>query len=330
MEWVKVQVAAVDFLGEDLELAARLREGFGRIDWGEDYPLAPQFRMSARETWSKVLSPGGKGLVFIEMRRGEVEKESALVRDIRAFNPRLQVVLLVDADLDYFQVAQNCLVGNLLRKSHFDAAVLRALTVRLLSGDIFGFRPYFPRGYGTGPVIHLFEGRIEVLPAISECFEKFRPHLRKEEESMIRVLLHELLLNAFSYAVKGISPVERDEHHAPAPREVTVREGETLKVTLVDDGEKAGLSVQDCSGNLSMLRVLQKLRRQSRLAGEAVPPGILDETGRGISMVQRFSRFVVNILKGVRTETIFLHYRDADLNRFESVIITEITPSSSL
>ena len=40
-----------------------------------------------------------------------------------------------------------------------------------------------------------------------------------------------------------------------------------------------------------------------------MPPGIWDESGRGMSLVYRYSRFIVNILSGVRTETIFLQYR---------------------
>ena len=40
-------------------------------------------------------------------------------------------------------------------------------------------------------------------------------------------------------------------------------------------------------------------------------------------MVYRYSRFIVNILKGVRTETIFLQYHEKELNRFESIIITD-------
>jgi hypothetical protein len=57
-----------------------------------------------------------------------------------------------------------------------------------------------------------------------------------------------------------------------------------------------------------------------------MPPGIWDESGRGISMVYRYSRFIVNILKGVRTETLFLQYHEKELNRFESIIITEVNP----
>jgi hypothetical protein len=68
------------------------------------------------------------------------------------------------------------------------------------------------------------------------------------------------------------------------------------------DQEKVGVAVLDSTGNLTLSRVLEKLRRQSRIGDEKMPPGMLDETGRGMSLVYRYSRFIVNILRGIRTE----------------------------
>jgi len=140
------------------------------------------------------------------------------------------------------------------------------------------------------------------------------------------MFLNELLLNAFSYAIEGITPDDRDQKLLHAPPIVDIPERRAIKITLVTDDEKVGFSLQDSTGSLSMLRVLQKLRRQSCIGDEKMPPGIWDESGRGISMVYRYSRFIVNILKGVRTEIIFLQYHRQELNRFESIIITEVQP----
>jgi hypothetical protein len=257
---------------------------------------------------------------------GGEPRESRLIREIGERNPSLQIVLLADDGVDYFRIAREFRIGNVIKKGRFDDDIIRALTIRLLTGNIFGFAPYFPDGFAVGPLYRTFAGRVRVEAAIEECFQACRPHVNPEESASFRIFLHELMLNTFAYAIEGITPEERDAKLLKAPPEVHIPERRAIKISLVKDREKLGVSVMDSTGSLSMLRVLEKLRRQSRIGDEKMPPGIWDESGRGISMVYRYSRFIVNILKGVRTETIFLQYHEKDLNQFESIIITEVNP----
>lgn len=321
----------VVFLGEDQELARRLAASFAEIVWEEDYRIAPVFLARRPQEWRAALPAEGRGLVFVEIPPAtadakRMEKESLLIRELRAYNEGLQIALLAEDDSDYFTIAQDFSIGNVLKKKSFDASILRALTIRLLTGNIFGFAPYFPYGFAVGPLFRTFVGRVVVEEVIEECFQACKPYVNPVEASSFKMFLHELLINTFSYAIEGITPEDRDSKLLHTPPVVVIPERRGIKISLVTDDEKVGFSLQDSTGSLSMLRVLQKLRRQSRIGGEKMPPGIWDESGRGISMVYRYSRFIVNILKDVRTEIIFLQYHRQELNRFESIIITEVHP----
>jgi len=320
----------VIFLGEDQELAARWQKIFSEIIWEEEYRINPVTTICGLNNWKNILPRTGRGLIFVEIPRATkgvaLDAQIDLIREVRLFNEALQIALLAEDDSDYFVIAQSFHIGNVLKKKSFDASILRAVTIRLLTGNIFGFAPYFPSGFKVGPYYRTFVGRVVVDEVIEECFIACRPYINSEESNSFKMFLNELLLNAFSYAIEGITPDDRDQKLLHAPPIVDIPERRAIKITLVTDDEKVGFSLQDSTGSLSMLRVLQKLRRQSCIGDEKMPPGIWDESGRGISMVYRYSRFIVNILKGVRTEIIFLQYHRQELNRFESIIITEVQP----
>jgi hypothetical protein len=316
----------VIFLGADAALAQRLADCYATITWGEDYRIAPRFVAKPARAWGSVVPEQGRGMVFVEITDAGTAGESRLIREIGDCNPALQIVILADDGVDYFQIAQDFRIGNVIKKTRFDVAIVRALTIRLVTGNIFGFTPYFPDGFAVGPLYRTFSGNVSIESVIDECFQACKPHVNPEELSSFRIFIHELLINTFSYAIEGITPEDRDQKLLRPPPEVFIPDNRGIKISLVADREKVGVSVMDSTGSLSMLRVLEKLRRQSKIGGEKMPPGIWDESGRGISMVYRYSRFIVNILKGVRTETIFLQYHEKELNRFESIIITEVNP----
>lgn len=316
----------VVFLGKDAETARRLDMAFATIRWDPSYRIRPAFSHPPVEEWASALPEKGRALVLLEVGAAGWESESSLIETLRARNSRIQVVLVAEDDVDYFRIAQAFHIGNVIKKGRFDPDILRALTVRLLTQNIFGFHPYFPNGFAVGPLHRAYSGKVYVDDAIREAFAFCRPHVPEEEEANIRMFLHELLTNTFAYAIEGITPEDRDSKLLGPPPEVFIPERRGIKVSLASDAEKVGISLMDSTGSLSMLRVLQKLRRQSKIAGEALPPGVWDESGRGMSLIYRYSRFIVNILSGVRTETIFLHYRRKELNRYESIIITEVHP----
>lgn len=316
----------VVFLGRDAELARRLADTFAAIPWDPAYRIRPVFFRHPPEDWALGLPAKGRGLALVEIAGAGDGAETALIAALRERNPEMQVALLAEDDVDYFRIAETFRIGNVLKKGRFDGPILQALTIRLLTGNIFGFEPYFTKGYTVGPLHRTYAGHVAVEEVIKEAFEICRPHVLPAESGNFRMFLHELLTNTFAYAIDGISPEDRDAKLLGPRPEAFIKERRAIKVSLCADDEKVGFAVMDSTGSLSLPRILQKLRRQSKIAGEKMPPGIWDESGRGMSLVYRYSRLIVNILSGVRTETIFLQYREKELNRFESIIVTEVQP----
>ncbi len=314
----------VFFLGHDSVLADKLREYYRDCPWAEEYGVEPRFEVPGGGG-SEGLPADRPGLVYVDAQ-GNPEEVRSLVESIRSRNPKLQIVLMVDPSFDYFALARSYRIGNLIRKDAFDADLLRALSIRLMTGNIFGFAPYFPRGFVIGPLYRTYRGEVVLEEVLQETFRFFQAYVNPEEKGTFKMFLHELLMNTFAYALEGITPEDRDSKLLPPSPVLHVPDRRAIKASLAVDDEKIGFSIQDSTGNLSMLRILEKLRRQSCIGDEKLPPGIWDESGRGMSLVHKYSRFIVNILTGVRTETIFLQYRKPELNRFESVIITEVTP----
>ncbi len=303
----------------------RLREYYRFCPWAEEYGVEPRFEVYQRGDEAADSLPDIRGLIYLETGANP-EEVRLLIESIRKRNPKLQIVLMVDSSFDYFALARSYRIGNLVRKDAFDGDLLRALSIRLLTGNIFGFGPYFPHGFVIGPLYRTYRGKVVLEEVLQETFQFFQPYVNPDEKGTFKMFLHELLTNTFAYALEGITPEDRDTKLLPPSPVLEVPDRRAIKVSLAVDEEKIGFSIQDSTGNLSMLRVLDKLRRQSCIGDEKLPPGVWDESGRGMSLVYRYSRFIVNILRGVRTETIFLQYRKQELNRFESVIITEVTP----
>ncbi len=316
----------VFFVGCDRLLGDSLCRALVSLELESEWRLSPDVQICDRNYWKELLPQKGPGLIFIEMLNEGVAIESALIQEIRAYNANLQMVLLVEPTIDFYQIASVCRIGNIIRRDRFDSSILRALVIRLLSGNIFGFSPYFPNGFSTGPIYKTFHGEVILDELITTCFDTIIPRIPKDHSSIFKCFIHELLTNTVAYAIGGITAEDRDKNLTPAPSKIVIPERRAIKVTLVGDAEKNAVSVQDSSGSLSLLRVLEKLRRHTCMGDEKTPPGMWDGSGRGMSLIHRDSRLVINILKGVRTETIFMHYLKEEMNRYESVIITEVTP----
>lgn len=106
---------------------------------------------------------------------------------------------------------------------------------------------------------------------IEEAFRFGEPYVHAAERGNFRMFLHELLTNTFSYAISGITPEARDSQAITTPPRVQIPERRAIKVMLAVDEEKVGFSVSDSTGSLSMVRLLEKLRRQTKIAGESLP-----------------------------------------------------------
>lgn len=237
-----------------------------------------------------------------------------------------QFVLLANSRFDYLSLAMECDIGNILLEDQFDPQMIAALTKKLMGDDFFGFAPFFPNGYPIFDQKYEIKGEVKISRLEETFFQDFIDTLDKDQRSSFTTYINELAINALAYGVYGITEEERDQGGAALPPVIQVPDEEAIQVHIVRDSEKFGISIVDQKGTLRSSRILKKIQRHSVFDLDELPPGIEDPSGRGLFILSRQTRLVMNILLGLKTEVILMHFFDEKKNKYQSLIINEKFP----
>lgn len=269
-------------------------------------------------------------LIFVEVN---LQDQHHTMDDLANFQKRrkgylVQEVLLADPNQNYFDVARQFQIGNILFNNNFDLPMIWAITRKLLFEDFFGLAPFFPNGFHEFDRSYKFSGKFNFNDIMIQSFQDFLPRLDEEARYNFTTAISELTVNALSYGVYGITPEQRESDQAMSPQFVEVPEDKAIEFKIVEDDEKWGLSVTDQSGSLTLNRVLEKIERHTAFDDKPVPDGIEDLSGRGLFILSRQNRLIINILNTVKTEIIVMRFKDSSLNRYQSFIINEKNPGN--
>ncbi len=316
---------SVYFIGNSESLSKKLEACYKDINGDQEYDIHCDFQGMRKTCWPHIISTDKKGLLFYELTEDDTKTELETIHKIITQNIHLQWVLLASQEIDYFDIAARFKIGNIIRKSGFDSSVIRAITIRLMTGNVFGFSPYFPNGFTADPIIKTISGKISIKSIMEDFEHKVLSTIEGKARFRLKSYFYELLSNTIAYSVIGISSETRDAGLSSIPSEVVIPEDKPFKIMFSKDKEKYGISVMDTSGTLTLNRILNKLRRQVTIGNEPHPPGVWDLTGRGLSLIQKDNRLIINIVKRSITEIIFLHYKQPVLNKYESIIIAELS-----
>ena len=233
------------------------------------------------------------------------------------------VVLICSPKFNYLELAKRYGIGNIILSDHLNSNSLRTILARLLGAEFFGFKPFFTRGYEFFYQEYTFSGHYPLASFPKGYFQEFAQVLSEEEKYYFYTNINELLINAFCFGVYEIKADEHDRNQVTVPNEIFIPKEKEIRVVIAKDQEKYGISIMDRSGSLTLERVLEKIHRHTPQAEKTISKGITDLSGRGLFMISRQSRLIINILKSVRTEVIFLRYNDPTLNAYQSLIINE-------
>ena len=274
------------------------------------------------------LASSRRCLFFVELQSLSDQNGMDCVNEIhQRFRPMgHQLVLIVNSGTDFLDLAIHYEAGNILFWENLEPTTVGALVRRLMGSDFFGFAPFFPNSWPVYEQQVSLTGTVNRNGLVEALFHGLLDHLDGLLRHRFLSQMSELLTNAFAYGVLGITPEERDGHILYIPSQITIPVGREVVVSVVCDEEKYGISVKDPGGALTLLRVLQKLRRHSLIPGRKSPLGVSDLTGRGLFIVSRQTRLVINVLRGVQTEVILLSYFQEERNRYQSLIINEKYP----
>jgi len=240
-----------------------------------------------------------------------------------------QIVLIADPHLDYLDLALRFKIGNILYEDRFDAAILAALVRRLLGDEFFGFTPFFPTRHPQFDKHYVLQGMVHSNHLIDRTFGEFIERLPEHHALSFRNQAAELVMNAIAYGVVGITPEQRDSKAQFISAQTEIPPGKEIRIHILQDEEKYGISVKDPGGTLTLDRVLTKIRRHTAGPGEIIPAGVTDLTGRGLFLISRQTRLVFNIYRGIATEAILLYYFDESRNHYQSLILNEKVPARS-
>ena len=236
---------------------------------------------------------------------------------------RSNVVLMCPTEHDNLKLASQFGIGNILMPGSLSESIVRAVTVKLLGEDFFGCSPFFPNGYTRFEKTYSFSGRFQVKDFPKNHFQDFVRSLDPEERHYFSAYVSELMTNALIYSVYEVTPEERDQNQTGFPTDVIIPKEKEIRIRIVRDDEKYGISIADKTGALTLLRVLEKIQRQTTAPDKPVPEGVYDLTGRGFFILSKQTRLIINIQKRVKTEIILLRYNDPSLNKYQALIINE-------
>jgi|GEM_PF-2211188 len=295
----------------------------------EAFPFRFQIHVNPSPLLMEELTRTRRCLFYHEIGENSTAADFELMEMVnRVYRPHgHQLVLIAEPVADYLDLAIRFEVGNILFSDSIEASTVRALTHRLLGSDFFGFGPFFPEQWDGISQQHTFTGKVDRAGIVDRTFGLFLQSLHAPYRHLFHGQMSELLTNAFAYGVLEITPEERDANILHIPTIIEIPPDKEVRITLVQDKEKYGISVIDPGGSLTLLRILQKLRRHTPAKGEPLPIGIDDLTGRGLFIVSRQSRVVINILRGKCTEVILLGYFNENRNCYKSLIINEKYPT---
>lgn len=244
-----------------------------------------------------------------------------LVEHLRSGFPDVRYALMTAYNVDdYVQYARVHHIWNIIPKTTFlDLRFIHTMVDKLLTGDIFGVKRYFPDAReekmtfpGLYRIVRQEENR---LPADVfyrcgvETPEEHNhiPHMvadalmRSGAPRFVHQVLEELTSNA---AVWGPAASREDApDHRPAHNEFTNRSPYEIVFGLADSC--ALVSVVDFHGSLKREDVLYRLERHVTVDESGLPIGIADAHGRGLFISrEHMDHLIFNIDPGVRSEVI--------------------------
>lgn len=305
-------------------VSTRLENYYQKISGNQRFPLRSHFSYGQKAKWREILPKNYPALIFYEVTSKSNQAEIDTITAIKRANPACLWVLIIKSKEDFFEIAGATHIGNILQNNLFDYELILSLTIRLMSGNIFGFEPYFSNGYKTTPREYKISGPISIKGIMDFFEEKFLSQIDSSQHFRLKTYFYEVLVNTIAYTVVNISPKDRDAGNFTFPSETFAPEERSFTISMAADKRKCAFAIRDSAGTLNRERILEKLRRQFVFGSEKHPPGILDFTGRGLFLILKDNQLMANIHRDRWAEIIFLHYYTKKPNKYSSLMVTEI------
>jgi hypothetical protein len=263
-----------------------------------------------------------ENLFFISFNR---KNENELRNLVRKTNFRKRnVIIISDSEADYFDFAMEYNICNIINIDELNEAMLLGI-IKRFSEDDLSMEPFFKREDIIFEKRYYISGVLNMRNLVENLFPDFTEKIEGVVRNMFIINCHELITNAIAYGIMGVTPYARDKKAYEFENTIEIPKGKGLQVNLLLDARSYGISVRDYGGVLTTQRVLERIRRQSVVAGETVPQGIEDLTGRGLAILSHHGLLMFSIKPGVFTDVSLIGRLNPAIEKKPiSVLMTEL------
>jgi hypothetical protein len=254
-----------------------------------------------------------------------MENEGTLRALMKKINfKKRRIIIISTNEIDYFDFAMEYNICNIINIDDLDEIMFLGIINRFSQGDL-GLEPFFEKNEIIFDKYYSLSGNLNIRNLIENIFSDFTKRLNGTIKNIFMINCHELVTNALAYGVMGVTAYARDKKAYDFESMIEVPQGKELQVHLLMDSGRYGMSVKDHGGVLTTQRVLERIRRQSVVAGETVPQGIEDLTGRGLTILSHHGLLIFSIKPGLFTEVSLISQLKSSFERKPvSILTTEL------
>jgi len=237
---------------------------------------------------------------------------------------KCQVIIISCEEENYFDFAVEYGICNIIHINRLNEIVLLGITKRFLNQN-FCLEHFFEHREKSFDRCYLLSGNICMHNLIETTFADFISKIHGQVKNTFIINCHELVTNALAYGVLGITNNARDKRIYDIGKYVNIPVGKEIKVHLLMNEDFYGISVTDNSGALTVQRILERIRRQCIVAGETIPQGIEDYTGRGLAILSHHGILAFSIKPGEYTSvSLISHAKEPFEKKFISILAAEL------
>jgi len=214
-----------------------------------------------------------------------------------------QIIIISNDYEDYFDFAMEYNLCNIIHINNLNEDILLGIFKKIFEKKS-GLKFFFENKENIFDRQYSIHGDICMRRLVKNSFSDFMSNLPSTAKSTFIINCHELITNAIAYGVLGITAHARDKKAYDIGNfaNVSIPKGKEVKVHLIMNEKFYGIAVRDFGGSLTIQRILERIRRQSIVAGETVPQGIEDYTGRGLAILSHHGLLVFSLKIGKFTE----------------------------
>ena len=269
-----------------------------------------------------------------------------LGRLARKLRPNIPIILITSYDVNEFidVIREHGFSQIITKHGRMSLKEIEITIEKMLSGDIFGVKKYFPelreteitlatfpRTFANGV---LYTTKIKSLHERGELTDRIAAHFKSQKrapESTIKLVLDEITSNAmfrapvtdggeFKYQTKNS---HHDILHTHQNIVLDEEDRFTLQFGILDDW--IIMVCIDPHGRLTKKEILYRLHRHLTIdANTGLPAGLHDSHGRGIFLLrEQLSSLVFNISRERKTEVICL-YNSTSAQAYKNISVYEI------